>query len=436
MDRLAEAGALFTQAGTTGPRTPSAFPPIMASLYPLVSGERGIPGSAETLAQAMQRSGRRTAGFNPANPYLSDYCGYHKGFDVFPGFVDGESSARRRAGPAIWSRLKKGVQTRMEGHNLAVLLFAQALRKQSLTAAECGETLTRQALAWIGENGNRPFFAWLHYMDVHYPYLPQPDGYRAADVPSFLLAFACSLLGAYRYPLRVMKRLYEQRVRDVDAMIGRIAAELRAMGVGDNTTIVVTSDHGEMFREHGAFTHGPEFYEELLRVPLIISGPGIPTRTVVDTQVPLLDLAPTILDMLSIECPDGFQGRSAMPLLRGERDTHRNHVFGEATHRGGRRSRKNTDEKYRIISCRTEAWKYIWDEEDRKVELYSLADDPLERRNLANENPAEAARFRALVEEHLAEIEKEAPKYDGERIQCSPEDNDEINRRLAALGYL
>ena len=184
IDELARNGALFTQAISNGPRTPSAFPPIMCSLYPLVSGERGLPTSAPTWAEQMRQAGYRTAAFNLDNPFLSARCGYDRGFDLFLDFwTKPELAKNERSRQRVWHRFKRLVQSRIGRYSLALLLFIQAIFRRGRPPFEAGETITKRAIAWMREEQDpaRPFFAWLHYMDVHYPYLletKRPSGRR------------------------------------------------------------------------------------------------------------------------------------------------------------------------------------------------------------------------------------------------------------------
>jgi arylsulfatase A-like enzyme len=359
MDSLAKGGALFRQTISNGPRTPSAFPPIMCSLYPLVSGEKGVPENATTWAETMQKCGYKTAGFNLANPYLSSRNGYGRGFDQFADFWDRNQPFNEGKERDIWSRFKKDLQDKMGRHNLAFLLFFQAVFRQDGASFLRGGEMTDKALSWITQNKDKPFFTWIHYMDVHYPYLPMKDEYSTTDTCRFLLALLGIIFGSYSYPLSLLRRLYERRVRLVDNLIGQLLKELKAMNLFDNTAIVITSDHGDMFHEHGGFCHQPELYDELLRVPLIVKSPQIDEHRIVDQQVSLINLPPTILEMLEIERPRTFQGESILPLLEGDENQKDHYVFSEATHMGGRRSRREGEDCYRIVSCRSEEWKYI-----------------------------------------------------------------------------
>lgn len=407
----------------------------MCSLYPLISGERGIPENAMTLAQILKDAGYQTAGFNLENPYLSSRCGYGKGFDLYEDFWDKQQSdiIRRKL---LWSRFKKDIQDRMGRYNLAFLLFFQVMCFIDRGPFKKGEEATKKALNWLTQNRGNPFFAWIHYMDVHYPYLPEKEKYVLSDAFKAILALGSIIVGAYSYPLRLMRKLYEERIKSVDNMIGSLINELKEKNLYEKTVIIITSDHGDMFHEHGGFTHGPEMYDELLRVPMVIKIPGNKMQKNVYEQVSLIDLAPTILEMSRIGKNEAFIGNSFYPVLNGERHSGSHYVFSEATHRGGRRSRRASLDKYRIISCRGKGWKYIYDEEGDKRELYNLEDDPAEKINLVHQETEKADELHTQIMEHLNFVERESKLYEKCELAISEEEEDELNRRLSTLGYL
>ena len=432
IDTLAQEGVVFRQAISNGPRTPSSFPAILSSVYPLLSSEQGIAENAVTWAEAMREAGYRTAGFNLDNPYLSAKYGYGRGFERYEDFWSGERAGepkKRRS----WRRTKRAVQDWIGRRNLAFLFFLQGLLARRNTPSVKGTLATDKAIEWIAQPDRRPFFCWLHYMEVHYPYLPLGRAPTLGDRLRYLAAILAVTVGAYAYPLRILRQMYADRVSCVDGMVGRLLAALRARGLDRDTIVVVTADHGDMFREHGWFTHGPMPYDELLRVPLIVAGPGRIEPRRIDGQVALIDLAPTLLDILGVAIPASFQGSSFLPLARGN-------VVGVAcacsgaTHDGRRRSRLAAHGKYRILSCRTPDWKYIFDEEGPKHELYNLRSDPGERENVFGRERAPAAQMQERMRQHLRMLEEQSAHY---RLAPGGAEEDEaVRRRLAALGYL
>jgi arylsulfatase A-like enzyme len=190
--------------------------------------------------------------------------------------------------------------------------------------------------------------------------------------------------------------------------------ELEDRNILDETIVVITADHGEAFGEHGRFGHHPYLYDELLRVPLIVHAPGIEPRTI-DQQVSLLDLGPTLYDLLDIETPDAVQGTSFAPLLRGEE---MDEEVAIATGKGGE-----------TLACRTSKWKCFWQGEENKVELYDLQEDPKELNDVSDDHPEVVAEFKERMEAYLDEAE--ATDIDLPAVTK----DEEVKDRLEALGY-
>ena len=133
------------------------------------------------------------------------------------------------------------------------------------------------------------------------------------------------------YDARLMKACYYAEITLVDEQFGRLIDHLEAIGELDNTLIIFHSDHGEMLGDHGLLYKGCRFYEGLVHVPLIVSGPGVQADKRSDALVELVDLAPTLLDAANIAVPERMQGESLLPLLSGKADLdhHKSHVFCE-----------------------------------------------------------------------------------------------------------
>ena len=321
--------------------------------------------------------------------------------------------------------------------------IADMAKSEDVLPFEGGETLSEGALAWLSRPRQGPFFLWLHYMDVHFPYLPRVTHLGLVDHGRFALALLCLLLKRYAYPRRVLVDLYDDRIKDVDRILGRLLERLQAGGFLQDTVVVLTADHGEEFREHGGWVHGAKLYDELLRVPLLIKGPGLPQGVVVPEQVGLIDLAPTTLDLLGLtDKVDTFQGNSFLPWLRRDRDgPPKEFVYSSEVHVGGRwppiwgEDHKNK-RLYRIRSCRSEGWKYIWDEEEDQEELYDLGLDPGETNNLAGVHPERLRQLRMAAREHFAELDAVEPvAVTAPDRLLTAEEEEEILQRLRSLGY-
>ncbi len=436
MDGLAVEGVRFTQAIANGPRTQASFPSILCSLYPLVAGEReGLPRGATTVAEALRDAGFATAGFNPSNPFLTRETGYDRGFSHFVDFWDVHprrgGGGERRGLRSLRGRVHDAVGRRSLGVLMLYQAAVQAEGGQYLT----GETVVERGLAWARRCGGR-FFLWLHLMDVHFPYHPLPGTRRFSDRVRWLLAMAAMAAGRPAHGLAELRTLYDRRVEHVDRVVGLLLDGMREAGLDERTMVVLGSDHGERFGEHGGFAHGPDVYEELLRVPLIVAGPGVAPGHRVDEQIGLIDLAPTLLNLLGVPVPPSFEGRSFVGMVRGEPVSGCPWVFCESMHAGGRASRVGEPDRFRLVACRSPQLKLIRDDEVLECELYDLAADPGERVNLAERDVETASALAELIVEHDLEIARESARFAGDREQGIASGDDEVRRRLAALGYL
>jgi arylsulfatase A-like enzyme len=283
-------------------------------------------------------------------------------------------------------------------------------------------------LAWLRRNREHRFFAYLHYMDPHDPY--RPDDAHWPDRPAAIdedvgdgdirrVADRVNRQGGARLDptaLAYVKRLYEGEVRSWDAALPALLDGLRAVGRAESTVIVVTSDHGEEFQEHGRLVHGIHLYEELLHVPLLIAGPGIAPGPI-DALAQTVDLFPTVATMLGLRVPAALPGQDLLGALaeRSVISETRRGVAGDVT-------------PAHLVSIRTPSHKLIWAPDLDHVELYDLVGDPAEQRSLG-----EAAEREPLLS-RLAAWDPPAPPRAGEASAAGQ--GDEILRRLRAIGYV
>lgn len=186
---------------------------------------------------------------------------------------------------------------------------------------------------------------YVHWMDAHAPY---------------------DLAGSEGSPWEA----YLREVALVDVRLGELMDMLERTGVADRTTLIVTADHGEAFGEHDTWEHGKTVYEELLRVPLLIAAPGKKARTV-DAPVSLVDVGATILDLFGQPVPGNFMGESLLPLAYGNAERVSHPIAAEARH------------KLRAFYS-TDNVKVVFDIGRKTTEVYQLATDPLEAKNLAD----------------------------------------------------
>jgi arylsulfatase A-like enzyme len=213
--------------------------------------------------------------------------------------------------------------------------------------------------------------------------------------------------------------LYVAGIRQVDEEIKRLLRYLEEKGLDEKTLIVLTSDHGEEFLEHDGVLHGRTQYQEVLRVPLIFSGPGVPQGLRITEPVSLVDVAPTVTSLLGVSFPavDGTDFSSLWKGKDGEGETEL-YIFSEADH--------NNEDEDMFRSVRQGQFKLIVDRRTGEKEMYNLDEDPGETENIADEQPKIRQRLIERLEEHLDES---MPK------QELPDLSSEEREHLESLGY-
>jgi choline-sulfatase len=304
------------------------------------------------------------------------------------------------------------------------------------------------ALRYLLEEARESFFAVVWIMDPHAVYHPPPrfaatlevDRARLPHPPDFYTRLAARedpargfldlnqlAPGMTEYELEVLRALYHKEVESVDERAGLLLGALEERGLGERTTVVFTSDHGEGFREHGKVFHAdPWFYQEFVRVPLILAGPGLPAGRRVARPVSHLDLVPTLAELLAVDGLAGLQGASLLGLLQGGADPFPErvqYVVGNGTARGAGIGAL-VDGRYKLV-LRPEG-----------NELYDLEADPGERRDLSAREPerlrALEGRAAALFAENEARRQALGPLGEAGELERA---GAETREELRALGY-
>ncbi len=249
------------------------------------------------------------------------------------------------------------------------------------------------ALSWLNANPDGPFFAWVHFFDPHFPYEP-PQEHAVGDP-------------------------YDGEIAFVDAQLARLLAAIEARGERDGTLVVIVGDHGEAFDEHGEVEHGVFLYDTTLRVPLIFAGAGVPQPGLVcPDAVGIVDVAPTIVELLGMERPDAWQGRSLLPALHGGKLEPRP-IYAESDYP------LTAFGWSPLRALILENWKYI---AAPRPELYDRLADPLEEQDSTDTHPDIAKR----LADELAAFTAALPVG-------NPDDaitGSDISQRLSSLGYL
>ncbi len=364
IDSIQDRCVRFDQAHSSGPYTQAAFPGLLTSSYYLEFGrERKLAKTRVLISEVLKRAGIATAAFH-SNPYLTDYLGWNRGWDVF------YDSMQEKVDPK--------------------------------TPYVKAERINRKVNAWlssyIGMKGSKPFFLWIHYMDVHEPYIP-PKRYIDLVDPSITLSeedmfrlFKEVLLKrdvSDKRTIETMKKLYLAHVREVDDAVKEFFGILGKQNLIKESVIILTADHGDEFGEHGGLSHDGKLYSELVRVPLIIYDPAVERGEVVERLVSTIDVAPTIAYLFGLETPHSFEGTSLLPLEKYPTKG----VYGEAVDKHGSCEQGEGKE---VHYYREGPFKVIYLERNDSYELYNLEEDPNELNNIIEGSPV-TERMKAIV---------------------------------------
>ena len=356
IDGLAREGVLFETVLSPTSWTLPAHITLLSALAPEDHGVNDdgmkLGPDAVLLSEVLQDAGYATAGF-VAGHYLDASYGFFQGFDLYDDYgiiSDPRESERLVTSPRLLKFSREWLQK------------------------------------WDEEGRRKPFFLFLHMWDVHIDYIPPPPydtlfdpDYRGLVTGEDVWDDATLNKNMDPRDLEHLVALYDGEIRYTDLHLGKILNVLKELGVYDQTIIVVTSDHGEEFFEHGWKVHKFTLYEEVLRVPLVVRYPAkIPAGAVVAQQVRLMDVAPTILSLAGIPQPENF-GTSALRDPHAERDLYPLIVGDEAE--ATPPSIAFGDLQGKIASIRTEKHKLILNEQGLD-ELYDLSIDPQEQSNV------------------------------------------------------
>ena len=442
LDLFALEGTVFEDASSVAPWTLPAHASMLTGLYPLghavVNADTKLPEGVPTIAKLLGENGWETAA----------------------------------AVNSAWLLRKTHEVTRDFDHFLFV---QEAVAARLPTAA-----ITDQAIAWIRDSQDSNLFVFMHYYDVHSDYTSLPrfeklmvsDYEGEADGTSWQLNVAsmpdafieschrvfeeekCSFGSGETTrivdssvrkrkfepeDIRHLEELYDAGIRQLDTELGRFFELLRAENLLDSTRIIITSDHGEEFSDHGSFYHVETPYQEILHVPLIFRGPGIAAGRRIQAPVSLVDLAPTILAWAGVNAPSEIDGFDLSPLLSqaqpepGTEDLidrlNTRFQHGEATN-SSQWELKVPGLVPVLSSIRRGPLKLVHRSLDDEVALFDLSLDPNETTDIAPQNPGITQSLREAMESRKA-------KFAGEPSQQNQVELDPVDaERLRALGYL
>jgi arylsulfatase A-like enzyme len=416
LDGLADDGTVWTRAMASGIPTYFSFKSLLGGVYPLShTPELGLPREVPALAETFRQLGYQTAGFNAGNPWLTHAEGYDRGFETFRDFL-----TEGQDGYGIAERLRE-LQRFVPEHDLVRDWAGRVARTGcALTGQvplEPAERMTADATEWLTDeaDADRPTFLWIHYMDPHYPWVPPAALLeRFRDEPLSRLDIGRlwhTVAGQHEgtdgqsisdRDLDAIDALYDAEIRRTDDAIDDLLTVVDdTLGLSE-TVVAVAGDHGTELADHGGFSHAPRsLYDEVVRVPLLLRGPGVPSTTITE-PVSLVDVPPTLLDYAVPEredaIPDAFEGTSLFVLEDDPTFTNVTYGFSPATRDVG------TDEM--LTACLDWPWKLVDREGADERELYHLERDPEEQRNLATRRSTITDELRSRIENHRAETRR------------------------------
>jgi arylsulfatase A-like enzyme len=423
---LAAAGATLTQMYAQSASTRPSIATLFSSLYPAVHKvhyERDfLSHSVTSLAEVLRSHGYRTFGVS-SNANVSPTFGYAQGFDEFRVWKTESRFRLTMAGRAAEDVLGP--------HRLGRLLGE---RGELVPRADAITNLTLEWAAQAATSPAPPVFMYVHYIDPHYPYRP-PAPFdrmfdhrddrprRAGDIDA-----RTTVSGRDPEAVAAVLDQYDGEILFADRELARLLDGLQSRGMLRDTVVMVTSDHGEEFFDHGTDSHGRSAYEEVLRVPLVVAWPGRITAGVRHDRVTgLIDVMPTLLDLAGIPVPDGLQGSSFAACLTATcgPDAADRPLFAQVV--------QDTFALEMVRHGRYKLVRHVRGPRTGERELYDLVDDPLERRSVTSTRAQAAADL-----ERRLDAFNHAASVLGRRI--APERARTIDaatrRALESLGYL
>ncbi len=366
LDQLAQESILFENAVCPSPSTVPSHSSIMTGLYPphhgvRVTGRHSLPSHMMTLADVLKKEGYRTGAVISGYP-LTKRFGLNKGFDFYED--------------SFW------------GNSEEAKIVIERIAERSIDIA----------LKWLNENKDDRFFFWLHLYDPHSDYAPPPPfdtEYR--DDP------------------------YDGEIAYMDWSLGHFFKKLKEWNLYDTSVIIIVGDHGEGLGEHGESEHQFLIYNTTMKVPFFmrVGKEYVPRR--IEALVGVIDIFPTVLDLLNVSCSTSIDGSSLRPMLRGSSDRKERRSYYLETLSG--EISLGWSPLYALMN---EEWKFI---EAPEPELYHMANDPDESHNLFFQERETAEEFGSQLEKTIQDLSKAGVSADAQL-------DEEALKNLASLGYI
>lgn len=418
LDRLAEEGALFevvtSSSSWTLPAHAALFTGLPDSVHGADRSSRQLIADRHTLAERLQEAGYRTVGIW-SGPLLDPQFGFGQGFEAYWGHREpiGGGETQEDAAQQNWNA-------------------KHLMSHQDVT----GPAILEKVEAALAADDGRPLFLFVHLWDPHYDYLapsPHAASFVSEDYQGTVdgqnVAAYLDLESLPEADLEHLIDLYDGEIASTDQQIGDIVSRLEDRGMLDQTAVVVTSDHGEEFFEHGAFGHRRHLYDASIRIPLVMRYPErVPAGRRIAAPTGIVDIAPTLIEWAGAQPLPHILGQSVQPLLDGEAPPENSTTVSQLIY--------EDDMEGSQLALRTESWKLIVrGQEQPSFELYDLVTDPGEQVDLHGVDTALTQAAEAQLRTTSAILEDLRNQHIQLRRKASRLPAHTL-KQLRALGYL
>jgi arylsulfatase A-like enzyme len=306
MDALAARGVVFEDVFAPSSWTLPSVASLFTSTYPWQHGctdfDRRIAGPLPSLPELLRDAGYRCRGV-VGNPFVDESRGFARGFEVFDVYTH---EVERRLFVTRFFELSLELTRLLVDRQRSLVPWLEPrppFLSTRLTFYAQDEDLNDRVRSFAWPVRDRPAFTYVHYVAPHTPYLEHPLPFLKTQPPGT------------EDNVEELRARYLEEVAYTDRAVGELLEALESDRILEDTIVVITSDHGEEFLEHGGWEHGTGLYQEVVRIPLIVAGPGIAEGRRVARRVQLVDVAPTLLELAGLEVPESFVGASLVPEL-------------------------------------------------------------------------------------------------------------------------
>jgi len=403
LDSLANDGIYFKNTFSNGPLTPRSFPSILGSIRPFDYKEHNLksfyfPEKAFSIAEIFKAKGYTTVAFQAGNPFISKYYGYDKGFDFYFDYLFDLKQYKSIKIKNLFKKIKILIQRYPilfrfgKRFNSFIEFF---IRLNQINNNDypfiSSDRLNNDVINWLKDvKNNKPIFMWIHYMDVHHPQFPKDyitkelgiKKYSNIQLAKFWADINNRNIKNKKQILNIVD-LYDSEIMFLDSEIEKLFNRFKQLGYNkNNSTFIITSDHGEEFGEHGGLGHEMKLYNEMLMVPYILHGKGIDNISHMENS--LIELINTKEIILSI-------------ISNKKCKVKNRYIFAESLIPSNR-----LIEYCRLITIQDLKYKLIYNTDNKlKHEFYNLNLDKNEQMNLIN-----CMKYYKIIQELKIEVEK------------------------------